>query len=81
MLREALRRMGRADLIGNGKHQLVPAYQPAGTGGSAEGSAAAACIVRSARSTPDLPTALARRRDPSPVAAEALAWPARPKAV
>jgi uncharacterized radical SAM protein YgiQ len=37
VLREALRRMGRADLIGNGKHQLVPSYQPAGTGGSAEG--------------------------------------------
>ncbi|HEY1890488.1 MAG TPA: YgiQ family radical SAM protein [Steroidobacteraceae bacterium] len=31
MLREALRRMGRADLIGSGKQQLVPAYQPAGT--------------------------------------------------
>jgi uncharacterized radical SAM protein YgiQ len=31
VLREALRRMGRADLIGNGRHQLVPAYQPAGT--------------------------------------------------
>ncbi len=28
-LREALRRMGRADLIGNGRQQLVPAYQPA----------------------------------------------------
>jgi uncharacterized radical SAM protein YgiQ len=37
VLREALRRMGRADLIGNGKHQLVPAYQPAGTGTSTEG--------------------------------------------
>jgi uncharacterized radical SAM protein YgiQ len=32
MLREALRRMGREDLIGNGKHQLVPSWQPAGTG-------------------------------------------------
>ncbi len=31
LLREALRRMGRADLIGNGRHQLVPAWQPAGT--------------------------------------------------
>ncbi|HPF25639.1 MAG TPA: YgiQ family radical SAM protein [Steroidobacteraceae bacterium] len=31
-LREALRRMGRADLIGSGKHQLIPAWQPAGTG-------------------------------------------------
>jgi uncharacterized radical SAM protein YgiQ len=37
VLREALRRMGRADLIGNGKHQLVPSWQPAGTGDSAEG--------------------------------------------
>ncbi len=32
LLREALKRMGRADLIGNGKRHLVPAYQPAGTG-------------------------------------------------
>ena len=37
VLREALRKMGRADLIGNGKMQLVPGYQPAGTGGAAEG--------------------------------------------
>jgi uncharacterized radical SAM protein YgiQ len=33
LLREALKAMGRADLIGPGKHQLVPAHQPAGTGG------------------------------------------------
>ena len=32
MLREALKDMGRADLIGSGKHHLVPAFQPAGTG-------------------------------------------------
>ncbi|MBK6286481.1 MAG: YgiQ family radical SAM protein [Gammaproteobacteria bacterium] len=32
LLREALQRMGRADLIGNGKKHLVPNYQPAGTG-------------------------------------------------
>jgi hypothetical protein len=37
VLREALRKMGRADLIGNGKQQLVPSYQPAGTGDAAEG--------------------------------------------
>jgi hypothetical protein len=37
MLREALKRMGRADLIGNGKQHLVPNYQPAGTGETAEG--------------------------------------------
>jgi len=40
MLREALRRMGRADLIGPGKHQLIPAWQPAGTGIQAEGARA-----------------------------------------
>jgi len=28
MLREALKAMGRADLIGNGKHHLIPSYQP-----------------------------------------------------
>jgi len=33
LLREALKAMGRADLIGPGKHQLVPNWQPAGTGG------------------------------------------------
>ncbi|MBF0093624.1 MAG: YgiQ family radical SAM protein [Alphaproteobacteria bacterium] len=32
MLREALKAMGRADLIGSGKRHLVPAWQPAGTG-------------------------------------------------
>ncbi len=32
VLREALKAMGRADLIGNGKKQLIPAWQPAGTG-------------------------------------------------
>lgn len=32
LLRTALQALGRADLIGNGKHQLVPAWQPAGTG-------------------------------------------------
>jgi len=32
LLREALQRMGRADLIGNGKKHLIPLFQPAGTG-------------------------------------------------
>jgi uncharacterized radical SAM protein YgiQ len=31
LLRDALKRMGRADLIGNGKHHLIPAYQPVGS--------------------------------------------------
>ncbi|MFT3816949.1 MAG: YgiQ family radical SAM protein [Rubrivivax sp.] len=33
LLREALKAMGRADLIGNGRQQLIPAYQPATEGG------------------------------------------------
>jgi len=37
LLREALKAMGRADLIGNGKRHLVPAFQPAGTGKAPEG--------------------------------------------
>ncbi len=37
-LREALKSMGRADLIGPGKHHLVPAWQPAGTGRGGEGA-------------------------------------------
>jgi len=41
MLREALRRMGRADLIGPGRAQLVPSWQPAGTGLAREGQRAA----------------------------------------
>jgi uncharacterized radical SAM protein YgiQ len=28
ILREALKKMGRSDLIGNGKHHLIPSYQP-----------------------------------------------------
>ena len=32
LLRDALKRMGRADLIGNGKNHLVPAWQPAAPG-------------------------------------------------
>jgi uncharacterized radical SAM protein YgiQ len=37
VLREALRRMGRAELIGPGRQQLVPAHQPPGTGLQPEG--------------------------------------------
>ncbi|MCW5652220.1 YgiQ family radical SAM protein [Hydrogenophaga sp.] len=33
LLREALKAMGRADLIGNGKHHLIPTFQPLSDGG------------------------------------------------
>ena len=38
ILREALKAMGRSDLIGNGKRHLVPTWQPEGTGDAVEGS-------------------------------------------
>ena len=38
VIRDALKRMGRADLIGNSKRHLVPAYQPVGTGKQPEGA-------------------------------------------
>jgi len=34
LLRDALKAMGRADLIGNGKHHLIPTFQPLATSGS-----------------------------------------------
>jgi uncharacterized radical SAM protein YgiQ len=38
MLRAALERMGRPDLIGSGPEQLVPRFQPRGTGHAPEGA-------------------------------------------
>ena len=50
LLRDALRAMGRADLIGNGKQQLVPSFQPPGTGRSGGAARATAESPRSPRS-------------------------------
>ncbi|MDE2457536.1 MAG: DUF3362 domain-containing protein, partial [Burkholderiales bacterium] len=50
LLRETLRAMGRADLIGNGKQQLIPSFQPA-TDGSYQSA-------RRKNSTPGRGTAL-----------------------
>jgi uncharacterized radical SAM protein YgiQ len=41
LLREALKEMGRADLIGPGKKHLIPAWQPAGTTGATGAKGAA----------------------------------------
>ena len=54
-LREALRRMGRADLIGNGRRQLIPAYQPRGTGTAAAGSPGARPFVTQHTGLPRTP--------------------------
>jgi uncharacterized radical SAM protein YgiQ len=46
LLRDALKRMGRADLIGNGKHHLIPAYQPVSPAGAVSGRGRAALPFR-----------------------------------
>jgi uncharacterized radical SAM protein YgiQ len=62
LLREALRRMGRADLIGSGKQQLIPAYQPRGTGTAAEGQRAARPLRTQHTGLPHEPRPHAPRR-------------------
>ncbi len=64
LLRDALKAMGREDLIGNGKKHLVPLYQPAGTGRQPEGTRA--------------PTRPAKPASPQPAAARPA--PAKPAA-
>ncbi|MGR4871682.1 YgiQ family radical SAM protein [Variovorax sp. LARHSF232] len=59
LLREALKSMGRADLIGNGKHHLIPSWQPL-TDGSYQSarrknSSAAASTVATAAKRPGTP--------------------------
>jgi radical SAM superfamily enzyme YgiQ (UPF0313 family) len=53
ILREALTRMGRRDLIGNGSAHLVPNWQPAGTGLPRAGSQRPSPAPR--RSSPSRP--------------------------
>ena len=55
LLRDALKAMGRADLIGNGKHHLIPTFQPL-TDGS----------YQSARRTNSTPGAKTRPGTPQP---------------
>ncbi len=70
LLRQALKRMGRADLIGNGKRHLVPTWQPAGTGGAPEGVRGAGGRLRTQHTgLPDAPPrrgAARRRRSQRP---------------
>jgi uncharacterized radical SAM protein YgiQ len=70
LLREALRRMRRADLIGSARQQLVPAYQPAGTGGGAPQARRTARGVQPFRTQhtglPKTPRPPAARRAPKP---------------
>ncbi len=62
VLREALRHMGRADLIGPGKHHLIPAWQPAGTGDAPEGQRSAPSRTSAARGPKSEPQKMLRFR-------------------
>jgi hypothetical protein len=69
LLRDALKRMGRADLIGPGKDRLVPASQPIGTGrsggeGLRAGRKHGAQSFMTQHTRPARP--MPRRRSPSP---------------
>src|SRR5215471_11554656 len=55
MLRETLKKMGRADLIGPGKRHLVPAWQPEGTGEKHEGRRGAKPFRTQHTGLPDKP--------------------------
>ena len=57
LLREALKRMGRTDLIGNGKRHLIPAWQPKGTGATGEGKT----FRTQHTGLPDMPPARGKR--------------------
>ncbi len=67
LLRDALKEMGRADLIGNGKKQLIPAWQPAGFAVPAEKTTRLHMTPPGPRITPRpgvRPLAAARNRPP-----------------
>ncbi|HSV36992.1 MAG TPA: YgiQ family radical SAM protein [Ramlibacter sp.] len=54
LLREALKAMGRADLIGNGKHHLIPSFQPL-TDGSYQSARRKNSTPTPAKSAPSQP--------------------------
>jgi uncharacterized radical SAM protein YgiQ len=66
LLRAALKRMGRADLIGNGKRHLIPAWQPAGTGQDRDDRHGATTKGKTFRTQhtglPDAPNAAVQRK-------------------
>lgn len=65
ILRDALRRMGRSDLIGAGKQHLIPAWQPLGTGEAHEGRRS----KHSPHASKDSAPAHGKRRHDAPAAA------------
>ncbi|MFP5418878.1 MAG: YgiQ family radical SAM protein [Gammaproteobacteria bacterium] len=66
LLREALKEMGREDLIGNSKKHLIPLYQPAGTGKQPEGTRTPRAEGGRGKPTPAKPGSTPRAAKPSP---------------
>jgi hypothetical protein len=52
LLREALKSMGRADLIGNGKHHLIPTWQPLTDGGYTSARRKNSTVAPAAKAAP-----------------------------
>ncbi|MCX7165493.1 MAG: YgiQ family radical SAM protein [Rhodocyclales bacterium] len=75
LLREALKAMGRSDLIGPGKRHLIPAWQPAGTATSSLPHKPGQSTHAGKRAPESAPTG--RRTTPSAPAKPAKAPPAR----
>ena len=59
LLRDALKAMGRADLIGNGKHHLIPSFQPL-TDGSYQSARRKNSTPGASRAAAPAPTAASR---------------------
>ncbi|MBV8341564.1 MAG: DUF3362 domain-containing protein, partial [Gammaproteobacteria bacterium] len=66
LLREALKRMGRTDLIGNGRQQLIPAHQPPAAGGTGRARHAATAARPFRTQHTGLPPAAGGRRGSRP---------------
>jgi hypothetical protein len=75
LLREALKTMGREDLIGNGRKHLIPLYQPAGTGKQPEGARAPRTSTHPTKPTAAKPAA-ARPAPAKPAAGKPRSKPA-----
>jgi uncharacterized radical SAM protein YgiQ len=87
LLREALKTMGRADLIGNGKHHLIPAFQPTGSDAGYTSTRRKNSTTAGARTSPVTQgrlltqhTGLPPRDTGAPAKTSARVLPRRPKA-
>ncbi len=83
LLRQALKDLGRSDLIGNGKQHLIPTYQPAGTGEGSGGYQSArkknSSVGNDSAKRAQRPGEDQRRAQKSPPGKPAPARPASPR--